>query len=300
MGHGSLFDRRLLGESPYSPRIYAYYFKQWERFNMDSHRHDSTEIMYVIQGECVVAWEGEDGKERSDKLAKGDFVVLDALVPHRLVVEGACRMLNVEFGFAERSPDDGFPSIGELAARELSLRELISASARHLALKDPDDVYHALRSLVLELDRKETNDGGVMERLLLSQLLIRIARLRGESQLSGGAGDTYVKKCIGFLGQNYDRPLSVQEAAAHVNVHPGYLQRIFKAQTGRTLVAYLTELRMEKAKMLLLHTDIPIADVSDYVGAGSRQYFHEVFKKHTGLTPLAFRNSMDRMVRTYE
>jgi YesN/AraC family two-component response regulator len=56
---------------------------------------------------------------------------------------------------------------------------------------------------------------------------------------------------------------------------------------------YLTAIRMEKAKMLLLRTDIPATDIPDYVGVGSRSYFHALFKKHTGMTPVEFRRSID-------
>ncbi|MNW64694.1 CFA/I fimbrial subunit D [compost metagenome] len=55
---------------------------------------------------------------------------------------------------------------------------------------------------------------------------------------------------------------------------------------------YLTRLRMDKAAMMLLHTDIPVADIADYVGIGSRQYFHAVFKTHMGQTPIQYRNSL--------
>lgn len=55
MGNGSIFNYNLLIEH-YSPRIHAYYFKQWSDFHMAFHQHDSTEIMYVIQGDCMVEW----------------------------------------------------------------------------------------------------------------------------------------------------------------------------------------------------------------------------------------------------
>ncbi|TFE28575.1 AraC family transcriptional regulator [Cohnella luojiensis] len=290
MGKGSIFDADLL-EADFSPQVFAYYFKQWEGFHMNFHQHDSTEIMYVIQGDCLVEWSGGAGKQRAVKLTKGEFILLDANVPHRLIVENTCRMLNVEFGFKMQS--DGFPSIKQIAEEEETLRAMVSSPATYLMLQDPDEVYHALKSLVLELDNR-LNDGGMLDRMLMSQLLIRISRLRRDAEKNGWQqADQYVKQSIEFLHQNYDRNILVKEIAAFVNLHPGYLQRIFRAQTGQTLMEYLTAVRMEKAKMLLLHTGIPVSDISDYVGAGSRQYFHALFKKHTGMTPIEFRNSMD-------
>ncbi|MNY55353.1 Bifunctional transcriptional activator/DNA repair enzyme AdaA [compost metagenome] len=96
------------------------------------------------------------------------------------------------------------------------------------------------------------------------------------------------------MHQNYDRSIQVKEVAAAVNVHPGYLHRIFKKQTGRTLTDYLNLLRMEKAKMLLAKSEIPVAEIADYVGISSRQYFHLLFKKYAGITPVEYRNSIER------
>jgi AraC-like DNA-binding protein len=57
---------------------------------------------------------------------------------------------------------------------------------------------------------------------------------------------------------------------------------------------------MEKAKMLLGQSDIPIAEIADYVGISSRQYFHLLFKKYTDCTPVAYRNSIERHAWSYE
>ncbi|MFB9277789.1 AraC family transcriptional regulator [Cohnella cellulosilytica] len=291
MNIGSLFASALL-EEHYSPRIYAYYFKHWNDYDMAFHRHDSTEIMYVIHGSCVVEWQEERPGPASARLGKGEFILLDAEVPHRLVVDGSCRMLNVEFGFVPHKGE--LPSVKTFAEKEASLRELLAVRRASLTLQDPDEVYHSLRSLVLELDY-QGGDGKMLDRMLLMQLLIRIGRLRSESErsLAPQAGQ-YVKASIAYLVQNYDRPLTIREVAASVSLHPGYLQRLFKSQTGRTMIEYLTDIRMEKAKMLLERTAIPIADVSDYVGAGSRAYFHALFKKYTSMTPVEYRAAMDK------
>lgn len=254
---------------------------------MGFHWHDSTEVMYVIQGSCIVEVEEQPRRIVSVKLQKGEFIVIDANIPHRLIVEQSCRMLNAEFGFDLY--EGVYPSMLELAAEEPTLGELIGSTVTHFTLQDPEDVYHALRSLVVELDG-QGGDRGVLVRILLSQVIIRISRLRAETiALLHQPAEVYVKQCIAFLHQNYDRSIQVKDVAAAVNLHPGYVQRIFKNNTGRTLIEYLTALRIEKAKMLLLNTDIPVADVCEYVGIGSRQYFHAVFRKHTGLTPIECR-----------
>ncbi len=281
----SLYHQELTtGE--YHPKVTAYYFRQWETYRMPFHAHRAVEIMYVISGDCVI-----ETLQESHILKKGDFILLDANVSHNLSVseEHPCRMLNVEFVFT--NAEGSFPSMKDLAAANSSLSSFLSIERPFIVLKDPNEVYHTLKSLVLELDEKGM-ENGLMVHLLLSQLLIRIARLAVEGEESEQQqADFYVKKAIAYMHHNYDRDIQVKDIASVVNLHPGYLHRIFKANTNSTVVEYLTDLRVEKAKMLLAQTDIPVIEISEYVGINSRQYFSAIFKKYTGKSPVEFRKT---------
>lgn len=290
---GTLFKREWLDGDLY-PYVLAYYFKQWTDYTMSYHTHDTIEIMYVISGACGIELEATAASAACEMtLKKGDFIILDANVPHRLIVDerGPCRMLNVEFDFRERRV--AFPSMRLLALEDDFVARLVMEPSSYLLLRDPSEVYQVLKSLVLELDSRGKSIS-VKTELLFAQLILAIARLHNESGAQGiNRVDLYVKQAIEFMHHNYDRDIQVKDIAAAVSLHPGYLHRLFRAQLGKTLTGYLTELRMEKAKMLLRETDVAIADICDYVGVGSRQYFHAMFKKFTNQTPIAYRNSVD-------
>lgn len=290
---GSLFQQSLL-EKEYSPYFFAYYYKQWDQYTMPFHQHNSTEIMYVISGSCAVDVRSAAGHEERFRLKRSELIMLDANVPHRLIVEpgSACRMLNVEFGFVEHK--GVAPSLSRLAREEGELADFLRKPFISLVLSDPEEVFHVLKALVLELDQYGKEEGSLVQ-LLFAELLLRLSRLHRERLIaSQQPSQLYVRRAIEFLHQNYDRSIQVKEVAAAVNVHPGYLHRIFKAQTGKTLTDYLNLLRMEKAKMLLGQSEIPVAEIADYVGISSRQYFHLLFKKYAGVTPVEYRNSIER------
>lgn len=276
------------------PHVFAYYFKQWSDYTMSFHTHDAIEIMYVISGECGIEVEAtETAAACAMTLGKGEFILLDANVPHRLIVDerGPCRMLNVEFDFRERQT--AFPSVRQLALEDDYVANLITEPFSYLFLRDQSELYPVLKSLVLELDSggKHVN---VKTELLFAQLMVTIGRIRHEARSAGvNPANLYVKQSIAYMHHNYDRDIQVKDIAAAVSLHPGYLHRLFRAQQGKSLTGYLTELRMEKAKMLLRETDIAIADICDYVGVGSRQYFHAMFKKYTNQTPIAYRHSVN-------
>jgi AraC-like DNA-binding protein len=272
------------------PLVTAYYFRQWEEFDMPFHGHDSVEIMYAISGVCRVEVLKNGQKLHIVELKKGEFIILDGNVQHRLIVDKhtPCRMLNIEFRISQGISH--FPSISKLARQDADLQALLEAQEPYYVFKDSNEVYHTLKLLVLELDAGSKETPGAMAGLLFQQLLIQIARIYRQFAFSGSRQlDLYMNQCLQFIHHNYDRDIQVKDIAAAVNLHHGYLHRIFRARVGQSITAYLTGLRLEKAKMLLRQTDIPIMDICDYIGVGSRQYFHAMFKKLTGLTPVQYR-----------
>ncbi len=292
MNKNSLYNGDVYEKNCY-PQVNAYYFRQWDDFKMPHfHSHHSVEIMYVLKGKCVVAvTPGDSVKNLDFEMKSGDFILIDANVPHRLLVEKdkPCRMLNIEFSFQAR--EAFFPSMGSLRRNCRTLDSFLNNEREWLFLKDSGEIYLTLKNLINELGEKR-EDGELVADALFVQLLVGIARLAAEAEVKiPDIKDIYVRKTEQYLKSHYDYPLKVSAVAAEINIHPIYLHRIFKEKTGRTLVEYLTELRIDKAKMLLSNTDVPIIDISDYIGIGSRQYFTSLFKKHTGMSPALYRKN---------
>ena len=288
-----IFNSNLL-EGNYIPQVHAYYYKEWSQFKMNYHQHNSIEIMYMMNGACRVDIEPaqQADKLQSFSLKKGEFILLNGRTSHRLIVEESCRMLNVEFSF---SPVDlPLVNLKQLTTEETALQQLWSIPADYVVLRDSEEVYYRLRSLIFELDRGNSDSSMIMQ-MLFSQLLIQIARIYTEQEDGVRQHkDYYIKQIVAYLHHHYDQNIQVKDVAAAANLHPSYMQRIFKLQTGQTLMEYLNTLRMEKAMMLLSQTDIPINDIPEYVGVGSRPYFHALFKKHTQKTPSEYRRHIRR------
>lgn len=284
----SLFNYEYLINN-YYPKVVAYYFRDWNNFDMTAHRHDQVEIMYVLTGQCSVRI-----NDRDFLMSKGDFVLIDANVSHSLKVkfDEHCRMLNIEFIF-EKEINSSY-CIKELLSKTDTLKFFLSRKLPYTFLKDNEELYQLLRSLILELD-EQSLDSSYMIRFYIYQILIKIGRLFKEAEESdGGVNSPYIKKVIRYMNDNYDSDITIEEVASQVNLHPTYLQRIFKRGTGETLMEYLQHIRVNKAKMLLLYTDIPIIDISNYVGINSRQHFSYVFKKYTGYSPKQYRKATDK------
>ena len=79
-----------------------------------------------------------------------------------------------------------------------------------------------------------------------------------------------------------------------------YLSRIFKEVTGFTVTGYLHARRIQKARTLLVQGSMNISEISEAAGYENLTYFERVFRKHTGMSPLEYRNSAHKKCKGSE
>jgi len=96
---------------------------------------------------------------------------------------------------------------------------------------------------------------------------------------------TIVSQVMQFLLENIDKDISHDVIAAKYRIHPGYLSRLFKQDTGETLSEYLLRIKIEKAASLLKEGRYKIGDIAGMVGYSASSYFSIAFKKYTGCSP---------------
>ena len=80
-----------------------------------------------------------------------------------------------------------------------------------------------------------------------------------------------------------------EHLAEQFHLNPQYISQLFKSEIGVGFLTYLTTIRMEKAKKLLLSTSLSIAEVAEQSGYGDYRVFTKVFKKTEGSTPSQYR-----------
>ena len=86
--------------------------------------------------------------------------------------------------------------------------------------------------------------------------------------------------------------MSISQIAGKIYLSPNYLSLLFKKDTGKTINQFITEVRIEKAKALLRKDRTPLTSIAEKIGYHDANYFSKAFKKETGITPKAFRESM--------
>lgn len=96
-----------------------------------------------------------------------------------------------------------------------------------------------------------------------------------------------IQKYISFNYQN--SALSIEEISDEVGMSPAYLCVLFKAQTGKTINGWITDVRMEKAKELLKDGKVKISEIAKRCGYNDSDYFAKVFKKMADCSPSEYR-----------
>jgi LacI family transcriptional regulator len=101
--------------------------------------------------------------------------------------------------------------------------------------------------------------------------------------------DEAVRVALRFIEANLHRPFRIAELLATVPCSRRKLEMCIKHDTGRTLEKRVLEARVEKARMLLAETNLPIKEIAEQCGFRERERLHVAFRKGTGVTPACFR-----------
>ena len=134
-----------------------------------------------------------------------------------------------------------------------------------------------IRAALLRLIGLAGNRHGAAIRALANNAGPRVARRRTLSSL------------VKYLRSHLDQPISLRDAASAVHLSPTHLAHVIKNETGRTFLDLLSERRMRRAKELLVHSSLPLADVARRSGFPELSHFSRRFKQLSGITPSRFR-----------
>jgi two-component system response regulator YesN len=104
---------------------------------------------------------------------------------------------------------------------------------------------------------------------------------------------SFVASVVEYIQQDFgEQQISLDNTADRFGMNPSYLGQLLKKELNRTFLQLLSEVRIERAKQLLVDPAVQIQDVAAYVGYGNRSTFIRIFKSHVGITPSDYRNQM--------
>lgn len=283
----------------YWMQIRRYYAIHYPFYKMETHSHEEWEIMYVVHGRCrVTCIEREE--ERDYDLKEGEYILLGGGVRHRLTVEKEmpCRILNLEGNLKTAQQ----PCQLKMFQTDENILSFLDDRERIMPGNDDGSLHEIMNALIRELKKdgnKENSSGDLLTELMLGQFLILLARQRAWRKRKQRGGSIYIRRAQSYLEENFDQEITVKTVALAAGISEGYLQRLYKKETGTTVMDEILRLRVEKAKLLLESSTLPVIDVAVNAGFNSRQHFSAIFAQMTGCSPAAFRKSRGNL-RAFE
>lgn len=102
-----------------------------------------------------------------------------------------------------------------------------------------------------------------------------------------------IQNVVNIIKDSYMYDISLQSVAEKVFLTPSYLSYLFKKETGQSFMKYITACRLQKAKDLLINTNMRIVDIGENVGYPNLSYFCMIFRSHYGMSPAKYREKGD-------
>ena len=212
---------------------------------------------------CQVVGEAADGMEALGKIdsLRPDIVIMDINIPimNGLKVIQLSRVKHPNIAFVIVSGYDDFSYCQQ-----------------------------ALRLQITDYILKPVNYeefGGCIDTLKISLFERRVLETP-EPEAQEGRTITSITR---YLQEHMGEDVSLGVLSEEFHLNPQYISQLFKNEIGVGFLAYLTNIRMEKAKKLLLSTSLSIAEVAEQAGYGDYRVFTKVFKKNEGITPSQYR-----------
>lgn len=206
-----------------------------------------------------------------------------------------CRFTLFSFSMDEVEPSGGADKSSRL------LKQFFSGKVPFQHFSLPRKNYDAIRAL-LKLCNQIFQDtlpaSPMIYRHTFLALILYFAQtgfvLKPENQLFNkdfSTREVMIAQVKHLIRQNYADPLPLSYLAAYVYTNPSYLSRIFKADTGMCLSAFINQVRIDNAKQMLEDTDELIIDIAISCGFNQIPHFNRIFKEYAGMSPSAYRRT---------
>lgn len=165
--------------------------------------------------------------------------------------------------------------------------------APKLGVRDPmiEQLALNVREVLTNRDPSAQMYVDYVSRLLAAHLLRKHSTASSDpTTAAGGLSRAQVERAIDYMETNLSEPLSLADVANASGLSPSHFARRFKSATGAPPHQYLMQMRVERAKRMLMQHE-PIAEIALACGFTHQEHLTRIFRRLTGLTPASYRRS---------
>lgn len=287
---------------------FPFYISQFEHHSarpIEEHSHEFIELVFVVDGRAQHMFEGKlyplhkndvfiinPGETHTFKIKPNQpLKIINCLFTSSFIGDAMLKELGVS-----RSMD--FLYVQPFLDEEQRFNHFINIEGKYAS-----KFMSILENLMDEYEQKN-NCYATLIRLQFIELLIILSRIYHERQPENKQGSEndnqlLVRQIIGYLTRNYDQKIKVSNLCELFNISSRHLSRIFKQFTDQTMIEKLHDIRMNRAKTLLLETDDKVLDIALQVGYNDPAFFSKVFQRITGYSPGQYKEKMTERFEQY-
>lgn len=247
--------------------------------NFPLHTHDYFEMEIIISGNAETVLNGSPLH-----LSRGSAHILSPADVHNLTITRPLEIYKIML-------------LADWVSEETLYKLMDNLGTVHFSEDELNDIIPIL-NLLLKESKENLKDHQSIINNLLSCIIIffeRKQKINSQIQLNNVALNSHIQKAISYTLLNYINNISSNDVAKFVNLNPVYFSTLFHETTGVTFINYLNDLRLTRARQLLLLGSYSVSEVCYACGFNSSSNFLRAFKKKYNCSPneLKSRNESD-------
>src|SRR5690625_1357295 len=247
--------------------------KHREGETVKEHHHQTYQILYVLEDGGKVTLDGTEYHFNQDNVA-----FITPYSDHSIIANSKLTVLVLEFGITHLDED---------IQMEIIHKHFRESDLFALNLFEAGEIRQLLRKMLYE-----QSVGSLINRLALkiylSELLLILMKAQEEPKMMD-ANILRAERLRKYIDTHYYEMINASYISTMLGMSIRHINNIFKEQYDITPIQYLTEVRMELSKKLLLETDKDIVSICFEVGFESLSTFYRSFKNYTNTSPNQFR-----------
>ncbi|MEK4040197.1 AraC family transcriptional regulator [Paenibacillus sp. FSL L8-0493] len=248
------------------------------------HYHDAYEILYLISGDFYYFI-----GDRTYQVAGGTLLFMDIHEMHKLVNSGCNMYERVTLLFKKE-----FLQHFCTGSQCEELLELFKSDYRALKMTGMDQYFiEQLFQKMIQEGKKQARGYEQYQQILLVELLLYLNRKLFDSRTASFVESNRTHKkvldIVNYVNQHYMEPLKLCEISRQFDISSSYLCRTFKESTGFSFIEYINNIRIKKARDLLVGSSFNVTEIAGMVGFDNTSHFGRTFKLIMGISPLCFR-----------
>lgn len=256
--------------------------------HLNWHAHDELELIFPLRGHYRYEFRGR----RSVIIDNESFIVIPKDTPHRLSEAidppGGRLHLYLRNPSGRITPDGTFTKQEYARLYQTLSRRILKCVPSTPLLKT---AIAALGKIVTTGPTPLSGDDTLQARLLCGLALCTSAT--GKAPAPNKSPSRIFAEAVSWLEHNHSTCVHMDRLVDRIGYSRARFFALFKQQTKMTPSEYLRNFRIEKAKEMLVRTDLSAAHIGKACGLGDPAHFSRLFNRMTGYTPLAYRRQME-------